>query len=51
MMSLKKKICFKLKFKTFKTLKTIIFNRKIYKKQNRIFLHLYFTYKFFFKLF
>jgi len=34
MMSLKKKLRFKLKFKTFKTLKTIIFNRKIYKKLN-----------------
>ena len=33
-MSLKKKFRFKLQFKTFKSLKTIIFNRKIYKNLN-----------------
>nr|QYC61854.1 ribosomal protein S4 [Actinocyclus sp. mgcode 4] len=65
MISLKKKLRFKLKYKTFKKLKTIIFNRKLYKNlnikkniytlkkyrinQNLVFYNLYFPYEFFFK--
>lgn len=65
MMSSKKNLRFKLKYKTFKKLKTIIFNRKLYKnliikkniytlkkyriKQNLVFSNLYFPYEFFFK--
>lgn len=65
MMSLKKNSRFKLKYKTFKKLKTIVFNRKLYKNlvikkntyflkkyrimQNSVFSNLYFPYEFFFK--